>query len=69
MTTYRTHDLVKTAAGSNATFQWPLPEGKCKVWIHREDWNEPEPYPCKGPTAPLIVDMDSLRPQFSGVRK
>lgn len=69
MTTYRTHDLVRTQAGSRATYQWPLGNGKCKVWVAREDWNEVEPYPCKGPTAPLIVDVDSLSPMFMGVRK
>lgn len=69
MTTYRTHDKVITAAGSKATFQWTLPDGKCEVWVTRADWQEPDPYPYTGNTAPLIVPVDSLKPQHAGVRK
>lgn len=69
MTTYRMHDKVITPNGSKATYQWPLPGGKCEVWILKDDWKEPEPYPCKGLTAPLIVDVASLKSQFSGIKK
>lgn len=69
VTPYRYNDDVLTQAGSRATFQHHLPAGYAVVWIHRSNWKEPTEYPNVGPTASLTVDVNTLRPQFMGVRK
>ena len=60
MTIYRTHDIVMTPNG-RGTYQWPLPDGKCKVWIKRQNWINGE-YPCKGEDAPMIYDESEIEP-------
>jgi hypothetical protein len=55
---YRFHDIVKTPNG-RGTYQWPLPDGKCKVWIKRANWINGK-YPCKGEIAPMIYDESEI---------